>query len=100
MPKTIAELRNPMTIQSTAIVSDGAQPTDATKMHPAVTALLAGIPGEAAVEAFVNAQTFPLIQPGVAVFAWRGEAERVDLVRWIHAGIDRNAFHRVPGTDL
>ncbi|MEM8855849.1 MAG: alpha/beta hydrolase-fold protein [Pseudomonadota bacterium] len=53
-----------------------------------------------AVEGFFAACQFPIIEPGRATFAWRGEADWVALVRWIHAGVDRNPFARVPGTDL
>ena len=45
-------------------------------------------------------ETYPLIAPGSATFAWFGDADRVDLLRWIHAGVDRTPFDRVSGTDL
>ncbi|MEM7693618.1 MAG: alpha/beta hydrolase-fold protein [Pseudomonadota bacterium] len=71
------------------------------RLHPDAAALLAdGLPTQEAIDAFLADHTFPLVEPGVALFAFRGEAERVELVRWIHAGIDREPFHRVPGTDL
>jgi len=57
-------------------------------------------PSAAAIGALVADNDFPLIEPGRATFAWLGEADRVDLLRWIHAGVDRVAFERVPGTTL
>ena len=33
-------------------------------------------------------------------FAWRGEADHVHLVRWIHGGADRLPFERLRDTDL
>ena len=33
-------------------------------------------------------------------FAWRGQAEHVHLVRWIHGGGDRLPFVQLAGTDL
>ena len=40
-------------------------------------------------------RTFPLAEPGMLTFAWRGEAEHVHLVRWIHGGGDRLPFVRL-----
>ena len=75
------------------------QPGD--RPHPAVRALLAeGGPTGARIEAFVSDNAVPLFEPDRATFAWLGNADRVDLVRWIHGGGDREAFSRVPGTDL
>ncbi len=69
--------------------------------HPAVDALLAaGVPDAGAVDAFVGGHAFPLVEPGWATFAFRGEAGQVDMLRWIHGGADRRGFERVPGTDL
>lgn len=52
------------------------------------------------VGAFVETHRFPMIEPGSAVFVWKGEAENVELVRWIHTGAERERFSRVPGTEL
>jgi enterochelin esterase family protein len=69
--------------------------------HPDVFRLLVdGTPSPEAVEAFLAGRPFPLVEPGAVTFAWRGEVDQVALLRWIHAGIDREAFHRLPGTDL
>ena len=72
-----------------------------SRPHPAVTALLAGrMPSPDAIAAFIAAHEFPLIQPGWATFAWVGEADHADIVRWIHGSTGRAPFSRVPGTDL
>jgi len=69
--------------------------------HTAVAALLkAGNLELDDITAFLAAETFPLTAPGLATFAWRGEAMRVELLRWIHAGIDRTPFVRIADTDL
>ena len=78
--------------------------------HPAVAELIAGgapagsppgtPPDAAAIGAFVAAHEFPLLEPGRATFAWFGEAEQVDLLRWIHAGVDRVPLVPLPGTRL
>lgn len=59
-----------------------------------------GPPSPDAVRAFLSERAFPLAEPGFVTFAWLGEAERVELVRWIHAGVDREAFEHVPDTTL
>jgi enterochelin esterase family protein len=68
--------------------------------HPALETLAGGAPDAEAVEAFVTGQEFPLAEPGVLTFAWRGHADHVHLVRWIHGGADRLPFARLGGTDL
>lgn len=70
------------------------------RLHPAAAALVEQPPTPEAVDHFLGNHTFPLVEPGSALFAWRGHADGVDLVRWIHSGIDRTAFRRVPDTDL
>ena len=59
-----------------------------------------GPPPPDRIDAFLAQNAFPLVRPGEVVFAWHGRADRVELVRWIHAGGSRQAFHRMPGTDL
>ncbi len=71
----------------------------AVGQHPALAGLM-DAPTEEAVDLLVETNSFPLIEPGAATFGWRGEADEVDLLRWIHGGIDRTPFLRVPGTDL
>ncbi|MFO1142762.1 MAG: alpha/beta hydrolase-fold protein [Amaricoccus sp.] len=67
--------------------------------HPALETLVSEHPGEG-VDAFLEGREFPLAEPGMLTFAWRGEADRLHLVRWIHAGADRRPFVRLPGSDL
>ncbi|GEO18454.1 alpha/beta hydrolase-fold protein [Microvirga aerophila] len=70
------------------------------RRHPQVAELLAkGQPAPAAIDAFLANHQFPLVEPGAVTFAWRGAADHVDLLRWIHAG-ERAHFERVSGTDL
>jgi enterochelin esterase family protein len=69
--------------------------------HPAVAPLLAaGTPSQAAVDALLSEHSFPLVEPGAATFVYRGAAERVEVVRFIHANADREPLTRVPGSEL
>ena len=68
--------------------------------HPALETLAVGRPDGETVDAFLAGQEFPLAEPGMLTFAWRGEAEHVHLVRWIHGGGSRLPFARLGGTDL
>jgi enterochelin esterase-like enzyme len=80
---------------------DSANPALPVRWHPRVAELLAnGQPAPAAIDAFLANHQFPLIEPGAATFAWRGAADHVDILRWIHAGGDRARFERVMGTNL
>ncbi len=74
---------------------------DPAALHPSLVPLLAeGPPSADAIDAFLCANAMPLIEPGAATFLFQGEAQRVELLRWIHAGVDHNPFQRVPGTPL
>ncbi len=76
-------------------------PAGGAALHAAVARLVAGGPPDGrAAAAFVAGHEFPLVEPGAATFAWRGAADHVHLLRWIHAGADRQPFGRLPGTDL
>lgn len=76
-------------------------PASERHWHPEIAALLAGgPPSPDAIAGFVAAHEFPLNEPGRSTFAWQGEADRVDILRWIHGGVDRAPFDRLPGTDL
>ena len=69
--------------------------------HPAVARFLQrSQPSPDDVAYFLDVNEFPLTAPGVAVFAWQGHADGVELVRWIHGGADRQPFSQIPGTDL
>ena len=70
------------------------------RQHPQIAELLAnGQPAPAAIDHFLANHEFPLVEPGAATFVWRGAADHVDLLRWIHAG-ERAHFEQVSGTDL
>jgi enterochelin esterase-like enzyme len=75
-------------------------PVEGLGRHPALEELAHGVLDAETVEAFLTGQEFPLVEPGMLTFAWRGEADQLHLVRWIHATADRQAFERVGGTDL
>jgi enterochelin esterase family protein len=69
--------------------------------HPALARLIAdGPPSGEAVAAFLAEHEFPLVEPGAATFAFYGAAERVALLRFIHASAEPSQFRRVGGTDL
>lgn len=70
-------------------------------MNTALETLTAkGPPTSAAIDAFVQSQRFPLIEPDQVTFVYRGEADRVSLHCWI-AGLDASqAFDRIEETDL
>jgi enterochelin esterase-like enzyme len=77
------------------VAAVGAQP------HAAVATLVAGgPPTPAEIDAFVAGTDFPLVEPGAATFVFRGPAERVDILRFIHGTADRETMVRLPGTDL
>jgi enterochelin esterase family protein len=76
-----------------AIVASGVLPAD-------VQSFLSGSdPSTDAILSFLDGRTSPITGPGWALFFWRGHAEAVELLRWIHSGVDRGAFVQVPQTD-
>ena len=89
-----------MNIQA-APPQDDASRLAAARPHPVLEAFLRpGPPDHAAVAAFLASTPLPLVEPGALTFLWQGDADGVEVLRWIHAGVDRNALHRLPGTDL
>jgi len=74
----------------------------------AIRALLdgaaAGAPNGAAapgaVERFLSAHAFPLVEGDHVTFVWTGEADAVRLRHFIYGLPTSQAFERVPGTDL
>jgi enterochelin esterase-like enzyme len=75
--------------------------TGADGHHPVVASLLAhGTPDPSAIDRFFADHEFPLAEPGAVTFAWRGNAGHVELLRWIHGGVERSPFLTLPGTDL
>ena len=90
-----------MSSHSNSSVAAGPGGFDPAALHPSLAPLLAeGTPSAAGIDAFITANTTPLVEPGAATFLWHGEADRVELLRWIHAGVDHKPFQRVPGTAL
>ncbi len=53
-----------------------------------------------AILSYLDGQTSPVVGPGWALFFWRGHAEAVELLRWIHAETERTPFALVPNTDI
>ncbi len=70
-------------------------------MNPELGSLFSdGTPGAAAIDAFVERTTFPLVDGSDVTFVFRGEADAVHLRCWI-AGLDAaQPFQRQEGTDL
>ncbi len=54
----------------------------------------------AAVDAFLGAHTFPLVEGPSVTFVWRGEAEAVNLRHFVFGLPAVQAFTRLVGTDL
>ena len=75
-------------------------PIEGLGRHPALETLAGRQQDGEAMDAFLAGQEFPLAEPGMVTFAFRGEAEHVHLVRWIHGGVDRLPFARLGETDL
>ena len=74
---------------------------DLDRLHPDMRAFLdEGDLSATAIDAFLETRRLPLVERGAVSFLWRGEAARVDLLRWIGSGVDRNAFARIEGSDL
>ena len=69
--------------------------------HADLRAFLAGGDlSDTAIDEFLTTRQMPLSERGALTFLWRGQADRVELLRWIGAGVDRNAFSKIEGTDL
>ncbi len=89
-----------MNIQLSQPGFGGADRVSPVRRHSQIAELLAnGQPAPGAIDDFLANHEFPLVEPGAATFAWRGAADHVDLLRWIHAG-ERAPFEPVSGTDL
>ena len=53
-----------------------------------------------AVDAFLSAHRFPLVEGSGCTFVFRGQADGVNLKHWVFGLPASQAFHRVHGTDL
>jgi enterochelin esterase family protein len=60
--------------------------------HPPVT--------PAAIDAFLAANTFPIVEGPSVTFVHRGSHDSVYLQHWIYGLPSSQPFHRIPGTDL
>ncbi len=69
-------------------------------MKLAIHALLQAQPDAAAVAAFLQAHSFPLIEGRNATFVYVGEADAVHLRHWVYGLGSSQSFHRVAGTEL
>jgi enterochelin esterase family protein len=67
----------------------------------AIRRLIDAAPVDAkAVDAFLEQHEFPLVEGSSVTFAWRGEADAVNLRHFIYGLPTSQPFERVPGTDL
>ena len=57
-------------------------------------------PAAAAVDAFLDGRTSPVIEGDRATFLYRGEADEVAVIHWIVGLSNRIPLHRIEGTDL
>ena len=69
--------------------------------HPILKAFLAceDLSSEA-ISSFVSTLKSPLAEPGALTFLWHGEAEAVEALRWIHAGVDHQPLTRIGDSTL
>jgi len=73
---------------------------DATRRRPAIRDLQEGGTGPEAVEEFLRANEFPLVEGTNVTFVWRGQASGVNLRHWIYGLPSSQPFAPLPGTDL
>ena len=69
-------------------------------MSHAIHALCRGDVAEEAIDAFLEAHEFPIVEGRSATFVFRGPADSVELVHWIYGLESSQEFEQVPGTDL
>lgn len=66
----------------------------------AITRLAESRPGDDAVERFLAAHTFPLVEGPSVTFVWRGEADSVNVRHWVYGLPSSQPLTRIPGTPL
>jgi len=71
-----------------------------TVSHPALRQLLSNALTPATLKRFLEDQDFPLVAKGRVSFVWVGDASQVELLRWIHGGVNRSAFQQVADSPL
>lgn len=57
-------------------------------------------PSEEAVEHFIEAHDFPIVEGGTCTFLFRGDVHQVALRHWIHGLETAASFARIPHTDV
>ena len=69
-------------------------------MSLAIDALIHGRKAREDIDAFIAANTFPIVSGSNCTFVWRGEAQAVHLKHWVF-GLERSQqLARVDGTDV
>ncbi len=66
----------------------------------AIDELRATSPDEAAVEQFLHAHTFPLVEGSKVTFCFHGKVEGVNLKSWVYGLPNSQPLHQLPNTDL
>lgn len=69
-------------------------------MTPPIAALANGPRTREAVDAFMAANTFPIVSGSSCTFVWRGEAEAVHLKHWVFGLPQSQPLARIEGTDV
>jgi enterochelin esterase-like enzyme len=70
-------------------------------MNPVIEKLFhEGPPPVSAVDDFIANNKFPLVEPGLVTFVYRGQADEVILRRWISGLSTSQALHALEGSDL
>ena len=70
-------------------------------MNPQIEKLLRdGTPSTEEIQAFIQANRFPLVEPGHVTFVFQGQAEEVNLRRWISGLSTAQPMQTLEGTDL
>jgi len=69
-------------------------------MTPQIAALVNGPKTREAVDAFMAANTFPIVSGSSCTFVWRGDAEAVHLKHWVFGLPSSQQLQRVEGTDV
>lgn len=70
-------------------------------MNPKIEELFrTGVPEPAKIAAFIRDNKFPLVEPGHVTFVFQGQADEVNLRRWISGLSTAQAMQSLEGTDL
>jgi enterochelin esterase-like enzyme len=69
-------------------------------MTPAIAALVAGPKTREAIDAFMAANTFPIVSGSSCTFVWRGDADAVHLKHWVFGLPSSQQLKRLEGTDV